>query len=91
MVTVGVCAQLAAADTARRAALPPYLTPASLEINLNTHWRGALVVHGFKAVGGESAYVVNAPTELYRYEKPDEFRIPYDSPEIPYNWDVKMG
>ena len=50
-----------------------------------------LVVHGFKAVGGESAYVVNAPTELYRYEKPDEFRIPYDSPEIPYNWDVKMG
>ena len=50
-----------------------------------------LVVHGFKAVGGASAYVVNAPTELYRYEKPDEFRIPYDSPEIPYNWDVKMG
>jgi len=48
------------------------------------------VVHGFKAIGGDSVYLVNAPTELYNYEKPDEFRIPYDSPEIPYHWDVKM-
>ena len=49
-----------------------------------------LVVHGFKAIGGDSVYLVNAPTELYNYEKPDEFRIPYDAPEIPYDWDVKM-
>ena len=49
-----------------------------------------LVVHGFKAIGGESAYVVNAPTERYSYEKPDEFRIPYTSPDIPYDWEIKM-
>jgi len=29
---------------------------------------------------------VNVPTELYKYDKPDEFRIPYDSKDIPYNW-----
>src|SRR5437870_2521183 len=48
------------------------------------------VVHGFKAVGGESVTLVNVPTELYKYDKPDEFRIPYNSKDIPYNWDVEM-
>ena len=48
------------------------------------------VVHGFKAIGGEPTYLVNVPTELYKYDKPDEFRIPYDSKEIPYSWDVQM-
>jgi dTDP-4-dehydrorhamnose 3,5-epimerase len=50
-----------------------------------------LVYHGFTAVGGEPALMVNIPTELYRYDKPDEYRIPYDDPSIPYTWEVKMG
>ncbi len=49
-----------------------------------------LVVHGFKAIGGDSVYLVNAPTELYNYKTPDEYRIPHDSPDIPYEWDIKM-
>ncbi len=49
-----------------------------------------LVVHGFKAVGGDPAYLINVPTESYNYEAPDEFRIPHDSPEIPYDWAIKM-
>lgn len=49
-----------------------------------------LVIHGFKAVGGADAYVVNFPTRLYDYEKPDEHRIPADSKDIPYVWDLKM-
>ncbi len=49
-----------------------------------------LVVHGFKAVGGEPVYVVNFPTALYDYKEPDEFRIPQDSKDIPYDWDVQM-
>lgn len=49
-----------------------------------------LVVHGFKAVGGGDAYVVNFPTRLYDYEKPDEYRIAQDSPDVPYAWDLKM-
>jgi dTDP-4-dehydrorhamnose 3,5-epimerase len=49
-----------------------------------------LVMHGFKAIGGEPAFIVNVPTELYRYDKPDEHRVPFDSPEVPYDWKIKM-
>ncbi len=48
------------------------------------------VLHGFKAIGGEPVYVVNFPTELYDYAKPDEFRVPSNSKDIPYDWDVQL-
>ena len=47
--------------------------------------------HGFKAMGGEKIMVINNPTELYNYSEPDEFRLPYDTDEIDYNWEIKMG
>ncbi|UCC61015.1 MAG: dTDP-4-dehydrorhamnose 3,5-epimerase family protein [Dehalococcoidia bacterium] len=50
-----------------------------------------LVYHGFTAVGGEITTIVNLPTALYNYEQPDEYRIPYDDPSIPYTWEVKSG
>lgn len=50
-----------------------------------------LVYHGFTAVGGQLALIVNVPTELYKYESPDEYRLPYDDPSVPYTWEVKMG
>jgi len=50
-----------------------------------------LVYHGFAAVGSETAMIVNFPTALYNYEKPDEYRAPYDDPAIPYKWGVKLG
>src|SRR5512136_211604 len=49
------------------------------------------VYHGFTAAGDEMAIIVNFPTHLYNYEKPDEYRLPYDDPSIPYKWEVKMG
>ncbi|MFQ5848450.1 MAG: dTDP-4-dehydrorhamnose 3,5-epimerase family protein [Candidatus Methylomirabilales bacterium] len=49
------------------------------------------VMHGFKAIGTSTAIMLNCPTELYNYETPDEHRLPYDTPEIPYDWAVKMG
>jgi dTDP-4-dehydrorhamnose 3,5-epimerase len=49
------------------------------------------VYHGFMAVGTEMAMIVNFPTALYNYEKPDELRLPYDDPSIPYKWEVTMG
>ncbi len=49
------------------------------------------VVHGFKAIGTEAAYLINLPTEPYNYQQPDEFRIPPDDPSIPYNWALKEG
>jgi len=50
-----------------------------------------LVYHGFKGTGNEQAWILNIPTEVYEYNEPDEFRIPYDSKDIPYDWGVKMG
>jgi len=49
------------------------------------------VYHGFTAAGNELAMIVNFPTHIYNYEKPDEYRLPYDDPSIPYKWEVKMG
>jgi dTDP-4-dehydrorhamnose 3,5-epimerase len=44
------------------------------------------VYHGFTAEGGQTALIINFPTELYDYERPDEYRLPYDDPSIPYDW-----
>ena len=45
-----------------------------------------LVVHGFAALGGEEALILNIPTEVYRYAAPDELRLPWNTPEVPYTW-----
>jgi len=49
------------------------------------------IYHGWKCVSEYEAYVVNTPTELYDYEEPDEYRLPFDAKEIPYDWELKMG
>ncbi len=50
-----------------------------------------LVFHGFKCISEEMAIVVNAPTEMYDYKEPDEFRVhPHDN-DIPYDWSRKDG
>ncbi len=48
------------------------------------------VLHGFKAIGSEPVYLVNLPTRLYNYDEPDEYRLPYDSEEVPYEWDLRL-
>ena len=49
------------------------------------------VVHGFKGVGEDVALIVNVPTELYDYSQPDEYRLPHDTDEIPYDWTLQHG
>jgi dTDP-4-dehydrorhamnose 3,5-epimerase len=49
------------------------------------------VVHGMKGIGTEPAMLVNVPTEMYRYDKPDEFRIDPHKNDIPYDWGQKDG
>ncbi len=44
------------------------------------------IYHGFKAIGTETAYFLNIPTLPYNYEEPDEYRLPPDTREIPYDW-----
>jgi dTDP-4-dehydrorhamnose 3,5-epimerase len=48
------------------------------------------VYHGYKTVGVEPSLLLNFPTKAYDRNDPDEFRVPHDSPEIPYTWDVKI-
>ncbi len=48
------------------------------------------VLHGFKNVGVEPCILVNFPTQPYDPNDPDEYRIPFDSPDIPYDWDLKF-
>ena len=47
-----------------------------------------LVYHGFTAEGDRPTPIVNFPTELYNYDEPDEYRVPFDDPSIPYDWGV---
>jgi dTDP-4-dehydrorhamnose 3,5-epimerase len=49
------------------------------------------VYHGWKCISQEEAIVVNCPTELYNYKDPDEYRLPFDTDQIPYGWAIKMG
>jgi dTDP-4-dehydrorhamnose 3,5-epimerase len=49
------------------------------------------IYHGWKCIGEQEGYVVNVSTECYNYKTPDEYRLPYDTDEIPYDWDIQMG
>lgn len=48
------------------------------------------VWHGWKCVSPEEAYIVNAPTEVYAYDAPDQDELPHDTPSIPYDWGVTL-
>jgi len=50
-----------------------------------------LVVHGMKAIGTEPGMLVNCPSEMYRYDDPDEHRIDPHKGGIPYDWSRKDG
>ena len=48
------------------------------------------VAHGYKTVGTEPSLLVNFPSELYNREEPDEYRLPWDTDQIPFNWDIEF-
>jgi dTDP-4-dehydrorhamnose 3,5-epimerase len=49
-----------------------------------------LVYHGWKCISPEPALVVNVPTEPYRHDDPDEYRLdPHGT--LPYDWTRKDG
>jgi len=47
--------------------------------------------HGLQNLGSTDALVINCPTRAYNYEDPDHYRLPFDSPEIPYTWVTSGG
>jgi len=46
----------------------------------------ARVWHGLQNLGASEALILNLPTAPYNCEDPDHYRLPYDTPEIPYAW-----
>ena len=51
----------------------------------------ANVCHGWMCVSSEEAIIVNIPTEVYSYDRPDEHRIDPHENDIPYEWKRKDG
>ncbi len=49
------------------------------------------VYHGFKGIGTGTAYFLSVPTLPYNYNEPDEYRLPADTDEIPYDWLLTPG
>lgn len=47
------------------------------------------VAHGYRVLGNEPAVIVYLTTESYNREQPDEFRIPWDDPEIGFDWSTQ--
>ncbi|MPZ24651.1 MAG: spore coat protein [Dehalococcoidia bacterium] len=47
------------------------------------------VAHGYKVLGNAPAIVVYFVTSPYNPADPDELRIPWDSPDIPFDWSTK--
>ncbi len=48
------------------------------------------VAHGYKTVGVEPSLLVNFPSEAYNREQPDEQRLPWNTDEIPFNWEIEF-
>jgi dTDP-4-dehydrorhamnose 3,5-epimerase len=47
--------------------------------------------HGVQNLGATDALLLNFPSRAYDYADPDHYRLPYDSPEIPYTWVSHQG
>ncbi|MBD1371574.1 dTDP-4-dehydrorhamnose 3,5-epimerase family protein [Hazenella sp. IB182357] len=48
------------------------------------------VAHGYRVLGEKSAMIVYFTTRSYQPEEPDEYRIPYDDPQIAFQWETKF-
>lgn len=46
------------------------------------------VLHGYKTISDKPSLLLNFPTKLYDYRKPDEWRVPWNDPSVPYDWDI---
>lgn len=49
------------------------------------------VYHGWMCISENEALIINIPSEVYNYQKPDEHRLSPHENEIPYSWKRKDG
>ncbi len=48
------------------------------------------VAHGYKTIGVTPSLLINFPTEAFSREQPDEFRLPWNTERIPYQWETRF-
>ena len=48
------------------------------------------VAHGYKTVGVEPSLLINFPSKAYNRDDPDEYRLPWDTDQIPFNWEIEF-
>jgi dTDP-4-dehydrorhamnose 3,5-epimerase len=48
------------------------------------------VHHGWKCISESESLIINIPSEPYHAEAPDEYRVAWDSQEVPYSWDIEF-
>jgi dTDP-4-dehydrorhamnose 3,5-epimerase len=46
------------------------------------------IYHGWQCISTDESIVLCVPTEPYNYTHPDEYRLPPDTPDIPYKWNL---
>jgi dTDP-4-dehydrorhamnose 3,5-epimerase len=47
--------------------------------------------HGVQNLAASDALLMNFPSEAYDYADPDHWRLPMDTPHIPYSWGDRQG
>ena len=48
------------------------------------------VVHGYKTIGMEPSLLINFPSEAYDPDEPDEYRLPWNTDQIPHDWETQF-
>ncbi len=48
------------------------------------------VVHGYKTIGVEPSLLINFPSVAYNPKEPDEFRLPWNTDQIPHDWEIEF-
>ncbi len=51
------------------------------------------ITHGFTALDSERAVILNIPDKVYNHKSPDEFRLPWNTDQVPFKWpnNIKIG
>jgi dTDP-4-dehydrorhamnose 3,5-epimerase len=50
-----------------------------------------LVYHGVKGIGSQTALILNCPDKPFDKDNPDEIRLPFNTAEIDYDWEIRHG
>lgn len=48
------------------------------------------VYHGLKCISEDQAYIINSCSEPVDHDSPDVEHLPHDTPDIPYDWEIKF-